>query len=456
MTLKSWIAVGFSLALVYGSFFAFAGSANSSDCSDSSDCAEGYSQNVDLKQTVQFAIDHSPEFDSMKQRLALADDEEKSAFYRFFPSLDLTAVHGIQDSQPRLGTLGSGAPWTSQTTLSLTQNIYDNGETNTKYKIATLSEKQALLTLLEQKNKLSLDIISQFLTFSLNSKLVDIQEKQFGMMTKQYQSVSKDFYQGLKTKKDFLRFKTQVNRIEISLNTAKNNLEKSRLSLLKLMGLSAENTEAFRFIPVDLEKIKSQSSTEKVNSKQHYFYRHADLQNEINDLNYRLVQRKTWPEIFFSAAASYGSSNYVNSNQNFTDNDAVSWNALITLKYNFFDWGLRSRDADVAFLKNKIQGNDIRVSLFAIDAIIKELDLNRQQAVRNYNLASDLLRLEKDNLGFLQTEYRNGKVQYLDLVTGYDNLADAEIKFYSAATELESVKYTTLYHQGRLYEEILK
>ena len=68
----------------------------------------------------------------------------------------------------------------------------------------------------------------------------------------------------------------------------------------------------------------------------------------------------------------------------------------------------------------------------------------------------NMLELEKDNLNFLRQEYRNGKVQYLDLITGYNNFSDAEIKFYSAASSLENLKYTILYHQGKLYEEILK
>lgn len=411
---------------------------------------------LDLKQTVRYAIDHSPEFDSIKKRLEIADLEEKTAFYRYFPSLDLSAVHGLDESDPRPVVVNAGYPWTSRATLSLTQNLYDNGETNAKHKIAELTKEQATLSFNEQKNKLSLDVISLFLAYSLNAKLVEIQEKQFSMMTRQYQSVSKDYYQGFKTKRDFLRFKTQVNRIEIGLSTAKSNLEKSRLALLKQLGESDENSAQFRFTAVDLESYKDIQTISGIDIKKHYLYRFANLQKEINDLNYGLIHQKKWPEIYLTASASYGSSQYIQSHQSFSDNDVVSWNALLTLKYNFFDGGIRSRDADVAYLKRQILNNDLQVSLFSIQTVIKELQMSTQQTVRNYNLANDLLKLEKDNLGFMQSEYRSGKVQYLDLIAGYDNLADAEIKFFTASSELEIVKYTALYHQGKLYEEILK
>lgn len=440
MLLRHRVVLGFFLGLI---FFGIYAPANQS------------SESLDLKKTLQYAIEHSAEFDSIKNRLAVANMEEKSAFYRHFPSLDLSATHGIEDTEPRSVLAAPGVPWTSQTTLSLTQNLFDNGETATKYKIAKLSKAQAELQFQELRNKLTLDIIQQYLILSLNSKYVEIQEKQFAMMTRQYQSVSKDFYQGLKTKKDFLRFKTQVNRIEIDLNTAKNNLEKSKLALLKLIGFSTGG-ENFNFVPIDLERLNTADPTPSFKAQNHFLYRTAELQKEINQANYSLVRRKNWPELFLTAAASYGSNQYVQSGRSFSDNDVVSWNALLTLKYNLFDWGIRSRDSEVAFLKTKIQNNDLKISLLGVDTLIKEFEINAAQALRQLNLAKELLKLEKDNLGYLQTEYRNGKVQYLDLVTGYDNLADAEVKYFSAAQEFEFLKYTSLYHQGKLYEEILK
>ena len=70
--------------------------------------------------------------------------------------------------------------------------------------------------------------------------------------------------------------------------------------------------------------------------------------------------------------------------------------------------------------------------------------------------SKELLSLEKENLDFIGREYRNGKVAYLDLINGLNNLSDAEIKYYSATSDLIIAEYTLLYHQGKLYEELLK
>lgn len=60
------------------------------------------------------------------------------------------------------------------------------------------------------------------------------------------------------------------------------------------------------------------------------------------------------------------------------------------------------------------------------------------------------------SIDYIEREYRNGKIQYLDLITALNNLADAQIKYYSAALDIQTVKYTSLYHHGKLYEELLK
>ncbi|MEK6626691.1 MAG: hypothetical protein AABY86_17110, partial [Bdellovibrionota bacterium] len=73
-----------------------------------------------------------------------------------------------------------------------------------------------------------------------------------------------------------------------------------------------------------------------------------------------------------------------------------------------------------------------------------------------YELARELLSLEKNNIDFIEREYRNGKIQYLDLVIGLNDYSDAQIKFYTSASDLQTARYTVLYHQGKLYEELLK
>ena len=111
---------------------------------------------LNLSDAIRYAVEHAPQFDSIKKKISISEAEEKNAFYKFFPSLDLSATHGIQGSDPKLGV--PGEPAYSSTALSLTQPLYDNGVSSTGYKAARLTLQQAQLEFNEQKNKLCLDV----------------------------------------------------------------------------------------------------------------------------------------------------------------------------------------------------------------------------------------------------------------------------------------------------------
>ncbi|MBY0415829.1 MAG: TolC family protein, partial [Bdellovibrionales bacterium] len=180
------------------------------------------------------------------------------------------------------------------------------------------------------------------------------------------------------------------------------------------------------------------------------------VQREINKLDTDLIRKKNLPEISVSSGISYGSSQYVGTGQTFNDNDRLNWNALLTIKYNLWDWGIRSNNTEASLTKNIILNNDLKSELLILKSDINQFMINSNQVKRNYDLAKELLSLERNNLNFIEVEYRNGKIQYLDLITGLNNLTDAQVKFFTASSDLLSIKYTSLYHQGKLYDELIK
>ncbi|MBL7671656.1 MAG: TolC family protein [Bdellovibrionaceae bacterium] len=409
-------------------------------------------EKFDLKKAIAFAVENSPTFDSMKRQLKISQLDEESAEAKLLPSLDLTATHGILDSSPRKTT----SPWNSEFNLGITESLYDNGVTRINSQIAKLNRKQAELNFEDQKNKVSLDIVSQYLIYSLNIKLLEIQEKQFKLISRQYERISRDYHQGIKTKKDFLRFKTQVSRGEINLVTAQGTVEKSKQELQRLMSLPQKLNAEVDFVPISLEAVKNEVPDTTLEIENHLQSRAAQIQKEANQLSRDLISRKTLPEWYLSTGLDYTSSNYAGTGQSFFDNARTGWSALVTVKYNFFDWGTRARDKEVAFHKSVVQNNDLDSNLLLLQSSMKQVLINVKQVQRNFGLAKELLALERDNIDYIEREYRNGKVQYLDLISGLNSVSDAEIQFYSAVSDLQTTRYTLLYHQGKLYEELLK
>ncbi|MEK6624543.1 MAG: TolC family protein, partial [Bdellovibrionota bacterium] len=332
-------------------------------------------QKIDLKSAILFATENSPDFDSLKRQLNVSELEQQSAVARLLPSLDLTATHGIKDTSPRTNV----GPWNSEFNLGLTESLYDNGVNLSNYRIAVLTKNQAEVNFQDQKNIIGLNIVSQFLAYSLNVKLLEIQDKQFKFVNKQHDLISRDYYQGIKTKKDFLRFKTQVNRSEIDLINAKNAVDKSRQELQKLIGIDLNSNIDVEFLPISLDNVENEIADSLINLEQHLQHKSAQIQKEINQISSDLVARKNLPEWFISTGISYGSSNYLKTGQSLSDNGQVAWNALLTVKYNFFDWGIRSRDREVAAQKNIIQSNALDSTLLNLKSILNQLKINAQK-----------------------------------------------------------------------------
>ncbi|OFZ15736.1 MAG: hypothetical protein A2Z20_05225 [Bdellovibrionales bacterium RBG_16_40_8] len=403
-----------------------------------------------LKQAIEYAIQHSHTLNSASHEVFIADFEKENAKSRFLPSLDLTAKHGIEDSSPSTRV----TPWASELSLGLTETLYDNGNNITQYQISKLKKAQTEISYRKEKDLLCRDVGLEFLQYSLTTKLLKIQKDQYGLIKKQYESISGQYHQGMKTRKDFLRFKTQVSRSDIDLVTARNVVEKSKRELKRLLAVPIESTDELDFVP-DEEKFDAGKLPKNAPSlEQHYDFRIAILKKEVNELEASLVRKKYWPEVSLTTGINYGSSNYIDTGSSVEDNDQVGWNALITLKYNLLDWGIRRRDSEIAAQRKAIQGNELDNNLLSVRSEVERLMLDLKQLSENFKLSDELLALEQNNLKLLEQEYRNGKVQYLDLITGLKDLADAKIKYFTAFYDLKRALLTYWYHEGKLYESI--
>lgn len=411
-------------------------------------------QTFDLKKSIQYALEKSPQFNSLKRQLNISIMERKNARAGWFPKLDLEAVHGMEETDPKVE--GTTTPWRSELSLTLTENLYDNGVTNTTYKVATLNERVADYQFKDQQNRLSLNLALAYLEYSLNVKLLEIQEKQFKLISKQYDLTTREYRNGMRTKKDYLRFKTQVSRAEIDLIESKSEVEKSKQELLSLLALELPAKDTVEFIPLTLDGIKDDLNENPIALEDHLTYKSAQLRKKANSLNTDLARRKQYPELFLSAGATYGSSDYIDTGRSFSDNETTSWNALITIRYNFLDWGTRSRDSQIASQRAIIENNEIDTSVLTLRSTLNQLKIDKNLTQKNFKLAGELFSLEKENITLIEREYRNGNVSYLDLITGLNDLADAERKFYSASSDILSTRFNLLYHQGILYEELLK
>jgi outer membrane protein len=406
---------------------------------------------LDLKKTIQYAVAHSPSLEATRREMSISDMNRKNAYSVFLPQLDIGSTHGIRDRDPTLGVNRH----VSELGLSLTETLYDNGISFLNYDSAKITKQIAELDYAKERDRLALDISAQFLQYSLVTRLLEVQKTQYDIINKQFNTISSQYKQGVKTRRDYLRFKSELRRSEIQLQNAQTRVMNTRADLIKLIASTEDvSTTDFQFEPepVVVSSVKFVPK-EKPAVENHWIFRVAKMRSEIFDNDISVARRSYYPNIFLTGGATYGSANYWKTGSDFKDNDFTSWNALLTVNFNLWDWGIRNRNISIAKDRKIQREKNIEADLNEFVAANEKLMANMSLSNSNFLIAQELLTIETDTYAFLESEYRNGRVSYLDLIIGLRDLLSAKNQMFNSFYDLKTQLLQYKYHQGKLYEE---
>lgn len=430
--------------------------------------------NLNLKQTLQYALEHSPLLNTALRNRTIRDLEVRSAWSKILPSFDVTGSGGLQDGSP--STVPN--PWYSNLNLALTENLYDNGSSWNAFRVAELNQKLSEIEYNKTRDTLILEVVSSYYRLSLSHVLSEIRRGQSQALEKQFKLVTDQYEQGLKPKNDFLRIKTQVQRANIEQLTAANAILAAEAELRKLLGVgsgSGASSPSVEFKPIPVQRKRAPSEMEQLFAKlepgleKTYEFRSAEISKQVNERAVTLVERAYWPQVNLSAGLSYSNQNYwafgVKGGSATTGAvlpvtgaaspaDQWSWNALLSVQYNLWDWGTRRRAVQIAEENREIQSNSIVQNLLDIQFRLTQLRLDMGRILKNYKLTLDLLELEEESNRNLEIQYREGKVFYIDYITGLNSLLDAKVQFFTSYFDSYQTAAQARFYSGKISEVI--
>lgn len=417
-------------------------------------------ERLNLAQTVEKAVELAPSLDGFRKDAEVRKLERKSALAGFFPQLDFNAIWGTGETKPDLLTVAPEydpstgfSRDTNQAYLQLTETLWDNGSTYLKYKAAKIQQELADLTFANERDKLTLSIVSEYLRYSLAVGLLEIQENQYNLLNKQYQTMSGQYRQGVKTRRDYLRFKSEVRRSELEVMNAKLTLEKSKIELRKLAGFGPETD----FIPVGVDlKLDPQIAAQAPDVSKNVLYRMQQLRLDQTETDVALARRAWGPELNLNANAAYGANDYIGTGRPLHDVDYTTWSAQVVLKFNLIDWGTRSRGVAIASLKRDQQNSANLSELQSFTAESAALGEELKKSRQSFLLSKELLELENSSYGFLDGEYRNGRVSYVDLILSLQNFLNAKTGLQSSYFDWLTQIYKYKFYEGSIYEFTVK
>lgn len=401
-----------------------------------------------LKELIDIALKNSPDYKISQANLTVTKFEKENSFSAFLPSLDIQAIQGYQDRKP----IRSDDNWTSELKLSLSSQIYNNGINFLNYDKSKLSLSRAEIEYKRNIANICLKLSKGYYRYSLLNETHKIQRSQLSQIKKQFLSVKNQYEQGRKTRIDFIRFKSRLQRAKLSVSQAEVEKKKSLEDIVKLIAWERPYID----IKVDVAHSFSRKyiPQEKIDIKSHYDAQIAHFSKAINNLNIDLEKRRYGPEIFLDTGASYANSNYLGRSDSFSNDYKANWSALLTVKFNLWDWGIRRKS--VSIQKNKAKRENFKVdnTLLILKANINKLMLDIDQQEKNYFLNKELVELEEKNYKTIDGNYKRGEASFLDLIDSLDNLTSAKESYLSSYFQLKGLLAEYFYHQGNIYEKI--
>ena len=397
-----------------------------------------------LERVIEQGIQSSPRLKATSERLRAASLRAESAGLNYLPSLDFTANHGIGYYLPE--PVPEPNPYRSQFGLTLSQNIYDNGKTSISADLGRLNRDLAALTAQQVREQFILDVTNAFFQLSVAQLFSDIGTAKLKIVEKQYRLLKNQVEQGFRSPRDLMRLDAQAEKTRVSNISSEAQVAILINQLAMLTGIEGV------LKVTDFELIKPGKNIpalpETADAAKSFESRLQKIQQELSVTEIDLLKRQYGPQVFVTAAAGYGASDYIGSGSPVYDRDQVELSAMVEFKYNLWDGG-RERKALGAALADQAAAAATRdESLATLTTKVDSLAIEKTKRLASLSTAKRLLDLEENSYQYLEKAYREGKTTYLDLVTGLDNLTQAQLGHARAYFDLLELAAQYRYYEG--------
>jgi outer membrane protein len=345
-------------------------------------------------------------------------------------------------------------PWASGLSVALTEKLFDNWTSVDRLGLTAFEVELAHAARLRTRDALILEVASEFLRYSSAQRFLEVRNQQLASLKKQFNTVMSSYRQGLTAKRDFIRFKSLAQRSEIGVLDAQDQLIKSRIALGRFLGAPFGTGQALEFQAVSDQEVQTLLRFEApppVLDKTHEF-RLSSIQKKVDEKKLTISERQKLPEVSVTGAVNYANSSFVNSTQPFSANSVWSWNATLGVSYNIWDFGIKNRAVAIARRALDIADEQRRKELLATQNRIEDSIQDFERARSSVELSRELLGLEQESHGSMEREYRQGRASYLDLSTSFDNLLDAQLRYYASSFQLLAARLAMHYFNGTIYD----
>lgn len=414
---------------------------------------ETAAKELSIGEAISYALQRSPVVGSARSLVEIRRDELSNARAKLLPSLDLSSNLGWRSpfSEERAGFSGGSVGTFG---ILLTETVYDNGSSWIGLSVSKANVQVADLLYRQDRDALIFSVMREFYSFSRDWNLLEIRRQQRDLLRKQLQSVTDQYRQGRRLRTDYVRLKARMQNAEVDLLSAEFSVEASKIELRRIMGYEGAGDQ-LQFAPLQVLPMSDRDvPAPEIDVSRLYARQLRVEQGKVNELNTEYSRRRYGPEVNLSASAGVLESSYIKSGGLPGAIDDAQWAVVLSLRYNLVDWGTRRRDVAIADRNREIADNALRLNeqqaVGRLDVVVQDL----KRAKASVLLNEELVALELQSFEFLDLQYREGKVSYLDLITGLDSLFAAKARLTTSYFDYLRALAEYQFLNGKIYEQV--
>lgn len=379
---------------------------------------------LDIDEAIKSTIENNP-----KVKIAVEKLNESSELIKFSQGAKLPSITGsISGTYKNSDTTTSKTSTTSETLtdsykLTITQNLYDAGVNDLEIERSKILFNNEIINFKSTIQDLILDAIEGYLVVLNYEKSLEVTKKNYDSITKAYEESKTRFDLGSATLYDLQNAEASYATASTNLFAAEQNVEISKKSFLRVVGLKAINLEDVLEIDtlINLEKILENSLIDNLNL--------LLLSNGIKDKEILILKKRKSKKLSLDLT---GIGSYSDGGRLDAGAESTSASIALTLNIPIFQKG--QDDSDIRkfqsqMLQNKMNLIDSQDELeILISNTFKDFKINESKMKSNKIIIKSI----ETSLRSLQEEYSIGTKTITDLVDEEEKLLKAKVNYFNS------------------------
>ena len=381
------------------------------------------------RNSVAFALAHSPDSRVAMQRMQMAQAAMAQARVPYYPHVDVSATYG-QTNNPMYSfgnILNQGAftPTINFNDPGRTDNInfragveyrfYNGGRDQAGVEAAEAGIAGSETDLQSVHGRLGFEVLKSFQSISQAQEMLAARKASLAAIESSLTVARARYDAGDLLKADLLNLEVQESRASENLILAGHSFELSRKIFLNLLGLreGAVNIAPESCNELQLPQERSYAARSELQSLLHA--------EEAIEAQLRIAQSGNLPTVDGFASYQYDKGWVM-------DGDGDSWMAGVKVNYRLYEGNKTA--ADIAGVKARlasIRAQRDKVEL-GMDLEVKQADLSYRQAIQRLQVTEKMVEQAEESARLSRTRFQEGVILSSDLIDVETRLSDALVR----------------------------